>query len=443
MRVALLTSELLIIRSNLFTSAEIKNYIYSMILNYIWISFFVVGFIVAIARTIYGFATGSVEDAHVFSSIGMGTFDSAKSAFNVALGLTGTITLWMGLMRVGEKAGAVNFLGRIIGPFFRKLFPGIPHGHPAHGQIMLNFSANMLGLSNAATPMGLKAMQSLQDINEDKETASDSMIMFLAMNTAGLTLIPVTILALRASNGSANPTDVFVPIIISSFCATLVAILTVSIRQRILTRALLQWIAGGLLVMGGIVASFLYLPADVRSDVATVGGNFILMSIIVTFLGVAAVKKIHVYNEFIEGAKEGFSTMIKIVPYLVAMIVAIGVFRNCGAMKYITEGLAWVVTQLNLDSQFVPAIPVALMKPLSGGGTEGLTIDVLKTYGADSFAGRLASIMYASADTTFYIVALYFGSVGIKRTRYAVSAGLIADLAGILAAIFVAYLFFK
>lgn len=413
-----------------------------MILNYIWISFFVVGFIVAIARTIYGYATGSVDDAHVFSTIGMGTFDSARSAFNVALGLTGTITLWMGLMRVGEKAGAVNFLGRIIGPFFQKLFPAIPKGHAAHGQIMLNFSANMLGLSNAATPMGLKAMQSLQEINDDKDTASNSMIMFLAMNTAGLTLIPVTILALRASNGSANPTDVFVPILISSFCATMVAILTVALRQRILSTSLLMWLAGGIVLMAGIIAGFMNLSPEVRSEVATVGGNFILLSIIVAFVGVAAIRKVHVYNEFIEGAKEGFSTMIKIVPYLVAMIVAIGVFRNCGAMGYITQGLTWIFTQLAMDTQFVPAIPVALMKPLSGGGTEGLTIDVLKTFGADSFAGRLASIMYASADTTFYIVALYFGSVGIKKTRYAISAGLIADLAGILAAIFVAYLFF-
>lgn len=438
----LLTPQLLITDKHESGRIAVKNYIYSMILNYIWISFFVVGFIVAIARTIYGYATGSVEDAHVFSTIGMGTFDSAKSAFNVALGLTGTITLWMGLMRVGEKAGAVNFLGRLIGPFFQKLFPGIPKGHPAHGQIMLNFSANMLGLSNAATPMGLKAMQSLQEINDDKETASNSMIMFLAMNTAGLTLIPVTILALRASNGSANPTDVFVPILISSFCATMVAILTVALRQRILSRSLLTWLAGGILLMAGVIAGFMNLSPEVRSEVATVGGNFMLLSIIVAFVSVAAVRKVHVYNEFIEGAKEGFSTMIKIVPYLVAMIVAIGVFRNCGAMGYITQGLTWIFTQLAIDTQFVPAIPVALMKPLSGGGTEGLTIDVLKTFGADSFAGRLASIMYASADTTFYIVALYFGSVGIKRTRYAISAGLIADLAGILAAIFVAYLFF-
>lgn len=413
-----------------------------MILNYIWIGFFIVGFIVALVRTVYGYATGNETDAHVFAEIGMGTFASAKTAFTVALGLTGTLTLWMGLMRVGEKAGAVNFLGKLIGPFFRQLFPGIPAGHAAHGQIMLNFSANMLGLSNAATPMGLKAMQSLQDINEDKETASDSMIMFLALNTAGLTLIPVTILALRATNGSANPTDVFVPILITSFCATMVAILTVTLRQRILTTKLLMWLGGGIALMAGIIALFMNLSPHVRNEVSTVGGNFILFGIIVAFLLAAALKKINVYSEFIEGAKEGFGTMMRIVPYLVAMIVAIGVFRNCGAMDYFKDGLAWLCSVIGLDTQFVPTIPVALMKPLSGGGTEGLTVDILVKYGADSFAGRLASIMYASADTTFYIVALYFGAVGVRNTRYAVTAGLVADFAGILAAIFVAYLFF-
>ncbi len=413
-----------------------------MILNYIWIGFFVIGFVVALIRTIYGYAVGSETDAHVFAEIGMGTFTSAKTAFTVALGLTGTLTLWMGLMRVGEKAGAVNFLGRLIGPFFAHLFPGVPKGHAAHGQIMLNFSANMLGLSNAATPMGLKAMQSLQDINEEKETASNSMIMFLALNTAGLTLIPVTILALRATNGSTNPTDVFVPILITSFCATLVAILTVALRQRILTSKLIMWLGGGIALMAGVIALFMNLSPLARTEVSTVGGNFILFGVIVAFLVAAALKKINVYSEFIEGAKEGFGTMVKIVPYLVAMIVAIGVFRNCGAMDYMKTGLEWICNLFQADTQFVPAIPVALMKPLSGGGTEGLTVDILVKYGADSFVGRLASIMYASADTTFYIVALYFGSVGVRNTRYAVTAGLVADFAGILAAIFVAYLFF-
>lgn len=418
-----------------------------MTLNYIWIGFFVIGFLVAVVRTILGYmGLGTEADKLVFEAIGRGTFDSAKAAFlNVALPLCGVITLWMGLMRVGEKAGAVNFLSRLIGPFFRHLFPAVPQGHPAQGQIMLNFSSNMLGLSNAATPMGLKAMGSLQELNPDKEKATDAMIMFLALNTAGLTLIPVTILGLRAAAGSANPTDVFVPILMASFFATLAAVVTVSIKQRILTWGLAKWLIGGIAGMSLLVAGFMNMSPEVRSAVSVVGGNFILVGIIVTFLVAAAIKKINVYSEFIEGAKEGFSTMVRIVPYLVAMIVAIGVFRNCGALQYITDGLSAFFHWLSVDTRFVPAIPVALMKPLSGGGTEGLVVSLMdaKTgYGPDSFVGRLASIMYASADTTFYIVALYFGSVGIRRTRYAISAGLIADLAGILAAIFVAYLFF-
>lgn len=418
-----------------------------MTLNYIWIGFFVVGFIVAIVRTILGYCgLGTDADKMVFEAIGTGTFASAKTAFvNVALPLCGVITLWMGLMRVGEKAGAVNFLSRLIGPFFRHLFPGIPQGHPAQGQIMLNFSSNMLGLSNAATPMGLKAMASMQELNNDKERASDSMIMFLALNTAGLTLIPVTILGLRNAAGSANPTDVFVPILIASFCATLVAVLFTSIRQRILTAQLASWLLGGIAIMAGIIWGFLQMSSETRAAVSSVGGNFILLAIIVSFLLVAAFKKVNVFSEFIEGAKEGFSTMVRIVPYLVAMIVAIGVFRNCGAMDYITQGLTSFFTWIGTDTRFVPAIPVALMKPLSGGGTEGLVVSLMdpKTgFGPDSFVGRVASIMYASADTTFYIVALYFGSIGVKRTRYAIGAGLIADLAGILAAIFVCYLFF-
>lgn len=417
-----------------------------MTLNYIWIGFFVVGFLVAIARTIFGyFGGGAEEDRLIFEVVGKGTFDYAKTAFvNVALPLCGIITLWMGFMRLAEKIGAVAFLGRFIGPFFRHLFPAVPEGHPAHGQIMLNFSSNMLGLSNAATPAGLKAMQSLQDLNNDKERASDSMIMFLALNTAGLTLIPVTILGLRATAKSASPTDVFVPILIASFCATLVAVTSVAIRQRIFSTKLATWLLGGIGLMSLIIWGFTSMSPGMRTAASIVGGNFMLLAIMVTFLVIALIKKINVYSEFIEGAKEGFNTLIKIVPYLVAMIVAIGVFRTCGAMGYITDGLTSFFSWLGTDTRFVPAIPVALMKPLSGGGTEGLVVEIFnaKQYGPDSFVGRLASIIYASADTTFYIVALYFGSVGIKRTRYAVSAGLIADLAGILAAIFVAYLFF-
>ena len=417
-----------------------------MVLNYIWIGFFVVGFLVAIIRTCIGyFITHNPADMHVFATIGLGTFDSAKTAFNVALTLGGVITLWMGLMKIGEKAGAIRFISRVINPFFRKLFPGIPEGHPAQGQIVMNFSANMLGLSNAATPMGLKAMESMQELNENKERASDPMIMFLALNTAGFTLIPVTIMGLRATWGAANPTDVFIPILIASFCATYAGLVAVAIRQRLFTRGLFAWLAGALLLFLGFIFAFMQLSPEKKLEFSTIGGNIILLSIICTFLLGAAVKKINVFEAFIEGAKEGFNTVIRIVPYLVAMIVAIGVFRNCGALDYLVAGLAWFFELLGVDTRFVPALPVAFMKPLSGGGTESLTINLLDAkngYGADSFAGRLASIIYASADTTFYIVALYFGSVGIKKTRYAVSAGLIADAAGIIAAIFIAYLFF-
>lgn len=418
-----------------------------MALNWVWIGFFIVGFVVALVRTIIGYwGGGTVEDQHVFELIGSGTFASAKAAFNVALGLAGTVTLWMGLMRVGEKAGAINFLSRIIGPFFRKLFPDIPEGHPAQGQIVLNFSANMLGLSNAATPMGLKAMASMQELNPEKEKASNAMIMFLALNTASLTLIPVTIMALRAQSQpvpAANPTDVFVPILISSFCATLVGMISVAIRQRInlFEKTLLSWLLGGTILMGGIITLFLNLsPAD-RSAVSGVAGNLILFGIIIAFIVAALIKKLNVFETFIEGAKEGFNTVIKIVPYLVAMIVAIGIFRNCGAMDYLVNGLTWCFEKTGMDTRFCESLPVAFMKPLSGSGTESLVVEAMRVHTPDSFTGRLSSVMYASADTTFYILALYFGSVGIKKTRYALGAGLIADFAGILAAIFVSYLF--
>jgi spore maturation protein SpmA len=413
-----------------------------MLLNYIWIGFFLVGFIVAIARTCYGYFVSHVPaDMHVFETIGIGTFTSAKAAFTVALTLGGVITLWMGIMKVGEKAGAINFLSRIISPFFRRLFPEIPDGHPAQGQIVMNFSANMLGLSNAATPMGLKAMESMQELNKDKETASNPMIMFLALNTAGFTLIPVTIMGLRAANGAVNPTDVFIPILIASFFASLVGLVTVAFRQRLFDKYLVSWLCVGILFFLGFIWFFRSLPPEVKTEVSTVGGNIILLGIICSFFFVAAIKKINVFEAFIEGAKDGFATVIRIVPYLVAMIVAIGVFRNCGALDYLVQGCTLLFEWMGVDTRFVPGLPTAFMKPLSGGGTEGLAIDAMKTYGADSFVGRLASVIYASADTTFYIVALYFGSVGIKKTRYAIGAGLLADLAGIVAAIFVSYLF--
>ncbi|MEO5644604.1 MAG: nucleoside recognition domain-containing protein [Bacteroidia bacterium] len=415
-----------------------------MLLNYIWVGFFLVGFIIAIVRTCIGyFISHNPADMHVFSTIGLGTFDSAKMAFNVALGLGGVITLWMGIMKVGEKAGAINFIGKIIGPFFRRLFPEIPEGHPAQGQIMMNFSANMLGLSNAATPMGLKAMESMQELNPDKETASNPMIMFLAINTAGFTLIPVTIMGIRAANGAANPTDVFIPILIASFCASFIGMIAVSIRQRInlFERVLFTWLISALAIFSLLIYGFMQLSPLAKEEISTVGGGFFILLIVCAFVIAALIKKINVFEAFIEGAKDGFATVIRIVPYLVAMIVAIGVFRNSGALNYIVEAFTLFFEFLGVDTRFVPALPTAFMKPLSGGGTEGLAIDAIKTYGVDSFAGRLASVIYASADTTFYIVALYFGAVKIKNTRYAIGAGLIADFGGIVAAILVSYLF--
>lgn len=415
-----------------------------MALNWVWIGFFIVGFVVAIVRTIFGYwGGGTVEDQHVFLSIGNGTFASAKAAFEVALGLVGVVTLWMGIMRVGEKAGAINFLGRVVGPFLRRLFPDIPKDHPAHGHIVMNFSANMLGLGNAATPMGLKAMESMQELNREKETASNPMIMFLALNTAGFTLVPVTIMAIRAQQKAVDPSDVFVPILLTSYCASLIGMIAVAIRQRInlLDKVLLAWLLGGTALIAGIVTLFMNLSPQTRAEVSGVFGNVILFGIIVAFICGALAKKQPVFESFIEGAKEGFNTMIRVAPYLVGIIVAIGVFRNCGAMDYLVRGITWCFEKAGIDTQFCSSLTVGFMKPLSGSGTQGLAIDNMLKYGADSFAGRLSSVMYASADTTFYILALYFGSVGIKKTRYALGAGLIADFAGILAAIFVSYLF--
>ena len=409
-----------------------------MILNYVWVGFILIAFVVALIKLIF------FGDIQVFSDVVNGTFNSAKLGFEVSLGLTGALTLWMGLMKVGEKAGAINFLGKIIGPFFKRLFPEIPEGHPALGNIMLNFSANMLGLGNAATPLGLKAMESMQEINKDKETASNSMIMFLVLNTAGLTLIPVSIMAIRAQQHAADPTDVFVPILITTYCASLIGLIIVAIKQKInlFARVMLSWLIGGSAFIAGVIYLFMRLSPAMKSQVSTITGNVILLSIIVSFVAAGLIKKQNVFDSFIEGAKEGFGTVIRIIPYLVAMLVSIGMFRACGAMDYVIHGVTWAVSQIGIDTQFTPSLPIALMKPLSGGGTQGLTVDAIKTYGVDSFVGRLSSIMYASADTTFYIIALYFGSVGIKKTRYAIGAGLLADLAGILAAIFVSYLFF-
>ena len=409
-----------------------------MVLNYIWIAFFIIAFAVALIKFIL------FGDMEVFPAIVNSTFSSAKTGFEVSLGLTGALTLWMGLMKIGEKAGAIHFLSKIIGPFFSRLFPEIPKNHPALGQILLNFSANMLGLGNAATPLGLKAMQSMQELNPDKERASNAQIMFLVLNTAGLTLIPVSIMAIRAQQKAIDPTDVFVPILITTYCATIGGLLVMAVRQKInlLDKILLSWLVALTAIIIGIIYFFASLPPEQKGQVSNSAGNIILFTVIVSFIIAGLIKKINVYDAFIEGAKEGFSTVIKIIPYLVAMLVGIGVFRACGAMDYFIQGITYCIASMGLNTDFTPALPIAFMKPLSGGGTQGLTIDAIKTYGVDSFIGRLASIMYASADTTFYIVALYFGSVGIRKTRYAITAGLIADLFGIIAAIGVAYLFF-
>ncbi|MES2590552.1 MAG: nucleoside recognition domain-containing protein [Bacteroidota bacterium] len=410
-----------------------------MVLNYIWIAFFVIAFIVALLKLI---VTGDTE---VFKTIIDATFDSSKMAVvDISLPLVGVMTLWLGLMNIGERAGAINFLSRIVGPFFNKLFPEIPKNHPVNGQIMMNFSANMLGLDNAATPLGLKAMNGMQDLNPNKDTASNAQIMFLVLNTSGLTIIPVTILAQRAIMGAADPSDVFIPILIATYCSTLVGLITVSIWQKInlFQPVVMAWLLGVSAFIGLIIWYFSTLPQEQIATISKVSANLILLTIIVAFILGAMRKKVNVYDTFIEGAKSGFETAIKVIPYLVAMLVGVAVFRASGAMGYVVDGIAYCFNAINVNTDFVGAMPTALMKPLSGSGAKAMMLETMKTSGPDSFIGRLSCVFQGAADTTFYIIALYFGSVGIKRTRYAVTAGLIADLAGVIAAIFVCYLFF-
>ncbi|HET9570411.1 MAG TPA: nucleoside recognition domain-containing protein [Bacteroidales bacterium] len=411
-----------------------------MALNYIWVAFFLIAFVVALVQLIF------FQDYTIFERIMSASFDSAKSAVMViALPLAGIMTLWLGILNIGEKAGAIRFLSRIVGPFFGKLFPEIPKNHTANGQLLMNFSATMLGLDNAATPMGLKAMQSLQEINPTKETASNAQIMFLALNTAGMTIIPINIIAQRAIMGATSPTDVFIPILIATFVATLSAILFVGIRQRLnlLNRTVLGWIGGITFVLAGLVWWFSTMSKEEMATASSVLSNVTIFSIIVIFIGGALYKKINVWEAFIDGAKGGFETSVKIIPYLVGMLVGVAVFRACGAMELLTDGIKYLISSVGLNTDFVDALPTAFMKPLSGSGARGMMLDTMKTYGADSFVGHLSCLFQGAADTTFYIVALYFGSVGIKRTRYAIWAGLLADLAGALAAIFLAYAFFK
>lgn len=409
-----------------------------MVLNYIWIAFFIIAFVIALVKLIF------LGDVEVFPAMMNSTFDSSKTAFEISLGLTGVLSLWLGIMKIGEKGGVINLFARVLSPVFTKLFPDIPKGHPATGSIFMNIAANMLGLDNAATPLGLKAMEQLQEINPKKDTASNPMIMFLVLNTSGLTLIPVSIMVYRAQQGAAQPTDIFIPILLATFFSTLAGIIATSLYQKInlLNRTLLLTLGGMCLVVAGIIWGFSQLDKDQMNTVSTLVANILLMTVIVSFILAGVRKKVNVYDAFIEGAKDGFKTAVVIIPYLVAILVGIGVFRASGAMDMLIDGLAWCIDAVGIDTQFIGALPTALMKPLSGGGARGLMVDAMATYGADSFVGRLACIFQGSTDTTFYVLAVYFGSVSIRYTRHAVTCGLLADLAGILSAIFIAYLFF-
>ena len=409
-----------------------------MVLNIIWIAFFVIAFAIALVKLVF------MGDTEVFPAIMQSTFDSSKTAFEISLGLTGVLAFWLGVMKIGERGGVVNALARLLGPLFSKLFPDIPKGHPVVGNIFMNISANMLGLDNAATPLGLKAMEGMQELNPKKDTASNPMIMFLVLNTSGLTIIPVSILVYRAQMGAAQPTDVFIPILLATFVSTLAGIVVTSLFQRInlLNRTILLTLGGMSLGMAGMIWGFSRLDGPLMNTVGTNTANVMLFGVIMAFLLAGLVHRVNVYDAFIEGAKEGFNTAVRIIPFLVAILVGIGVFKASGAMDWLIGGLTWVVKSLGAATDWVGALPTALMKPLSGSGARGMMVNAMETYGADSFVGRLSCIFQGSTDTTFYVLAVYFGSVGVKYTRHAVSCGLLADLAGIIAAIFICYLFF-
>ena len=409
-----------------------------MVLNYIWIAFFLVAFAVALVRLIF------FGDTEVFPAIMNSTFSSAASAFEISLGLTGVLSLWLGIMRIGEKGGVVNVVARWLAPVFSKIFPDIPKRHPVTGTIFMNFAANMLGLDNAATPMGLKAMEQLQELNTEKDTATNPMIMFLVLNTSGLTLVPISVMVYRAQLGAAQPTDVFVPILLATFFSTVVGLIITCLYQRInlFNRTLMLFLGALCTLVALIIWGFSAMPREQMDVVSSTFANVFLCGIIACFIIAGMRKKINVYETFIEGAKEGFQTAVRIIPYLVAILVAIGVFRASGAMDFLIDGIAWCVALVGGDTEFVGALPTALMKPLSGSGARGLMVDAMTTYGADSFVGRLACLFQGATDTTFYILAVYFGSVGIRKTRHAVTCGLLADLAGIISAIFICYLFF-
>lgn len=409
-----------------------------MVLNYIWIFFFLSAFVVALYRT---FILGEMI---VFSEMISSTFSSSKNGFEIALGLTGVLTLWMGILKVGERGGAIGVMSRLINPFFRKLFPTLKVDSPAYGSIMMNLSANMLGLDNAATPMGLQAMKQMQEENNKKEEASNAQIMFLVLNTSGLTIVPVSIMVYRAQCGAVDPTDIFIPILLATYFSTMAGILSVAIYQRLnlFNRVVLGYLGGLTALIIAIICYFSTLSQEEIGMVSSFASNALLFFIIISFIAMAAYRRINVYESFLEGAKDGFSVAIRIIPYLIAILIAVGVFRASGAMDLIIGAIQWMVEVLGFNSDFVHALPTAMMKPLSGSGARGLMIDTMNTFGADSFAGRLASTMQGATDTTLYIIAVYFGSVGIRKTRYAIPCGLIADFAGIVASIAIAYLFF-
>lgn len=409
-----------------------------MVLNYIWIAFFVVAFVIALFRLVV------MGDTEVFPEIMNSTFASSKTAFEISLGLTGVLSLWLGIMKIGERGGVVNALARVLSPVFTRLFPDIPKGHPVTGSIFMNIAANMLGLDNAATPLGLKAMEQMQTLNTRKDTATNPMIMFLVLNTSGLTIIPVSIMVYRAQMGAAQPTDIFIPILLATFFSTLTGIIVTSIYQRInlLNRVMLLTLGGLCVAVAAVMWGFGRLDKEQMNIVSTSVANILLFTIIITFILAGVRKKVNVYDAFIEGAKDGFSTAVRIIPYLVAILVGIGVFRASGAMDMLIGGIKWVVEACGGNTDFVGALPTALMKPLSGSGARGMMVDAMTTYGADSFVGRLSCIFQGSTDTTFYILAVYFGSVGVRYTRHAVACGLLADLVGVIAAIAICYMFF-
>lgn len=409
-----------------------------MVLNYIWVSFFILAFVIALARMVF------MGDMEVFPAMMNSTFDSSKTAFEISLGLTGVLSLWLGIMKIGERGGVINVLARMLSPVFSKVFPDIPKGHPVTGSIFMNMAANMLGLDNAATPLGLKAMEQLQELNPRKDTATNPMIMFLVLNTSGLTLIPVSIMVYRSQLGAAQPTDIFIPILLTTFFSTIAGLIITSIYQKInlLNKVMVLTLGGMAVIVSLIIWGFGQMSKDTMNVVSTSVANILLMTIIVLFIFAGLRKKVNVYDAFIEGAKDGFTTAVRIIPYLVAILVGIGVFRASGAMDMLVDGIGWCVSAVGGDNQFVGALPTALMKPLSGSGARGMMVDAMTTYGADSFVGRLSCIFQGSTDTTFYILAVYFGSVNIRYTRHAVACGLLADLAGVVAAIAIAYMFF-